>query len=77
MTKAIASPGGRLAEARTAETDTFEIIGDLYLAAYARNPSEEESARLASFAADAEDRGAALEDIYWSVLNSKEFVFNH
>ena len=77
MTNAIASPEGRLAKARAAETNTFEIIGDLYLAAYARNPSEEESARLASFAADAEDRGAALEDIYWSVLNSKEFVFNH
>ena len=77
MTKAIASPDGRLAKARAAEMDTLDIVDDLYLAAYGRNPSEEESARLISFAADAEDRDAALEDIYWSVLNSKEFVFNH
>ena len=77
MTKAIASPDGRLAKARAAEMDTLDIVDDLYLAAYGRNPSKEESARLISFAADAEDRDAALEDIYWSVLNSKEFVFNH
>ena len=77
MTNAIASPEGRLAKARAAETDALEIIDDLYLAAYAREPSEEESARLVSFVTDAEDHGAALEDVYWSVLNSKEFVFNH
>ncbi len=77
MTHAIASPDGHLAKARAAETEALQIIDDLYLAAYARSPSEEERSRLTSFVAESQDPATVLEDVYWSVLNSKEFVFNH
>ena len=54
-----------------------EIIEELYLAAYARPPKPEEAQKLVEYVAAAEDKRLALEDAYWSVLNSKEFVFNH
>ena len=43
----------------------------------ARKPNEKESADLMKQVTEAEDKVAALEDIFWAVLNSREFVFNH
>lgn len=75
---ALSSSEGHLAKARAAGSDSATIIEELHLAAYARYPSDEELARLVAYVAESEDDGgAALEDVYWSVLNSKEFVFNH
>jgi hypothetical protein len=55
------------------------IIDDLYLSALARNPALETKAevvRLYNEAPPAERR-KLLEDVYWGVLSSKEFLFNH
>lgn len=68
---------GRLMRLLKAETPTPDIIRDLYLAAFSRQPTEEELATLVAHVESQEDRKLALEDVYWSVLNSKEFVFNH
>jgi hypothetical protein len=54
-----------------------EVIQRIYLRCLARNPTEPELARLNATVADAENKVAALEDIFWAVLNSREFVFNH
>ena len=42
-------------------------------------PAAEEESRLIRILdeAPAEQKGAVLEDIYWAVLSSKEFLFNH
>lgn len=55
-----------------------EIVTDLYLACYSRQPSEEEM-KIATgpFSADGAKRRSAIEDVLWSLLNSAEFVFNH
>lgn len=54
-------------------------IETLYLAALVRRPTADERKRLRayvdSFPAEQEPR--ALSDIYWSLLNSSEFLFNH
>jgi hypothetical protein len=55
-----------------------EIVEELYLTAHARFPSErEKETMLKVFAEAGNDRRAAAEDVLWSLLNSKEFLFNH
>jgi hypothetical protein len=53
-----------------------QLIVELYLAALCREPSADElSAALAHVAAG--DRRSGLEDIFWAILNLKEFLFQH
>ena len=56
---------------------TEEIIGEIYLRCLSREPSAEEIESLAADVAQQESPLAALEDVFWAVLNSREFVFNH
>jgi Protein of unknown function (DUF1549)/Protein of unknown function (DUF1553) len=51
-----------------------EILTDLYWRALSRPPSAPESAKLVPAIEQSPDRRAALEDIAWSLLNSKEFL---
>jgi len=59
---------------------TEERIEALYLAALSRRPTEKEQQRLLAYVkqshTDDED-SKALADIYWALLNSSEFLFNH
>ena len=54
------------------------IVAELYLVTLSRPPSDEEL-KLATVAFAAKDatRQSATEDVFWSLLNSAEFVFNH
>jgi hypothetical protein len=54
-----------------------EIIEDLYLRCLARQPSDKELSKLKGFLKDATNPEPALNDLFWSLLNSKEFIFNH
>jgi len=62
-----------LKEKRTPE----QIIENLYLRCFSRPPTEQESAKLKEFLKDCADPEPILEDVFWSLLNAKEFVFNH
>jgi hypothetical protein len=77
MTSKIGAANGRLTRLVTASAPAEEIINDLYLAAYSRPPQPDEKTTLLKAVTDAKDKKAALEDVYWAILNSKEFVFNH
>ncbi|MCI0359928.1 MAG: DUF1553 domain-containing protein [Planctomycetaceae bacterium] len=70
---------GSAAEKAAAEADSAEIIEDLYLASLARFPTDEEKQKLLGelSAAPPDQRRQAIEDLYWSVLTSREFLFNH
>jgi len=70
---------GSAAERATAESDDGKIVEELYLAALSRLPTAEERESLVAelTAARSEDRRAVIEDLYWSVLTSREFLFNH
>ena len=74
-----ASPTGRLRASLKLRRTGDELLDELFLAAYCRMPSDAERALLlAPFPAkDPKAALAAWEDIYWSVLNSKEFLFQH
>lgn len=55
-----------------------EIVDDLFLRVFGRPPIEKEWAAIQQAVADApESRQAVLEDLFWAVLNSKEFYFTH
>jgi hypothetical protein len=54
-----------------------EIIEELYFRTLARRPTPEELIRLTSIAASEANKQQALEDIFWGLLNSREFMFNH
>ncbi len=56
-----------------------KLIEEAYLSSLARPPSDAEKAKmLATLQAAAEaERRTVVEDMYWALLSSKEFVFNH
>lgn len=69
---------GRLAQAMEGTLTDQQRIEDVYLAALMRLPTESEKQRLlAVFNEPGADRRQVLEDLYWSVLSSREFLFNH
>ncbi len=69
---------GKLVEKWLAEQKTPEqIIEEIYLRCFARQPTEKELAALSAEVASQENKKQALEDVFWATLNSREFVFNH
>jgi hypothetical protein len=49
----------------------------LYLLTFNRPPTEAETARAGTIFADAPSRQAGAQDLFWALLNSQEFLFNH
>ncbi|MDP1798439.1 MAG: DUF1553 domain-containing protein, partial [Planctomycetaceae bacterium] len=53
-----------------------EVLDEIYLLTLSRLPTPEERTVLHNaFTTNGADRRAAVEDIFWSVLNTKEFLF--
>ena len=53
------------------------IVTELYLRCLSRPPTDEEVKGISDQLAGATAPQAALEDVFWALLNSREFVFNH
>jgi len=71
-------PGSFLHRVATSDAKNDAKVRELYLAALARGPSTGEL-RVAGglLAARKGDVSSALQDIWWAVLNSNEFLMNH
>ena len=54
-----------------------QIIQNLYLRCLARKPTDEELTKLKEFLTPASKPEEVLNDTFWSLINAKEFVFNH
>jgi hypothetical protein len=57
--------------------DDQTILTNLYLRTLGRSPTGDELKTLMPLLADPGARQKTLEDIFWALLNSKEFMFNH
>ena len=73
----LADDKGRVAELAKSERPVPEQIAELYMSAFSRQPSVSELSKAVDFVETQEDKRKALEDVLWTVLNSKEFMFNH
>lgn len=67
--------GARL-DGLLARTDNTGVVEGLFLATLSRLPTNAERESVAASLVGA-DRKAAFTDLFWALLNSKEFVFNH
>jgi hypothetical protein len=55
-----------------------EIVDELYLRCFGRLPNEKELVAVnKALGESADNRSAVLEDLFWALLNSKEFYFTH
>jgi hypothetical protein len=70
--------GGFLDEVASSDAKNSEKIDTLYMAGLARKPTRSEaSVANAILVARKGDAVGALQDIWWAVLNSNEFIINH
>jgi hypothetical protein len=68
---------GRVARLIKEKVAREKAIEELYLAAYARLPTEAERGRTLAYLKKQKDLRQGLEDVVWALLNSREFLFNH
>jgi hypothetical protein len=54
-----------------------ELVSELYLRCLSRKPTKDEIDTLLPTMGEGANKQQALEDIFWALLNSREFLFNH
>ncbi|MBC8354244.1 MAG: DUF1553 domain-containing protein [Planctomycetes bacterium] len=73
------SKEGRVEKILNSGLPNYSIIEQTYLLSVARHPTDGEMQRLLTVmnATPPEERRVVIEDLYWSLLSSREFLFNH
>lgn len=74
MNDMLATPNNRLGTLLAQGRSNSEIVDELFLATLCREAAPKEKQAALGFLADRSDRRAALEDLLWGLLNSKEFL---
>jgi Protein of unknown function (DUF1553)/Protein of unknown function (DUF1549) len=77
VARLIGDKANRLTALSDPAMDAAEALRDLYWRTLSRAPSEAELNFLTPLTAAPENRRAALEDITWSLINTKEFLLRH
>jgi hypothetical protein len=74
----LSDPKGRVRQLANSDRSQSDLVGELYLLLLNRLPAEPElQAALRAFSAPGATRNTAVEDVFWALLNSPEFVLNH
>jgi hypothetical protein len=69
---------GKLVQTRLAEKKTPpQVVEELYIRCLSRKPTSKETESLTAMFVEGADSKQVLEDIFWGLLNSSEFMFNH
>lgn len=73
----LAAKGSRVE--KLMETESKEAMRQAWMLALSRPPTEKETAEILPMlqSASAEEKRAAVEDMFWSLLTSREFLFQH
>ena len=71
------SEKGRVSELLAKENS--EIIDDIYMLCFSRKPGEDQRKRITGLLAEtpAEQKRAVVEDLFWALMTSREFLFQH
>lgn len=77
MESKLAAGEGRVARLVKAQTPPEQLVQELYLATLTRLPTAEELKTTMKYFELESDRAKAAEDILWTLVNTKEFMFNH
>jgi len=66
-------------KALAAEVSNRQVVDDAFLTALSRKPTVKEVQQLLPLIENAEDteRREVIEDLYWGLMSSREFLFNH
>lgn len=74
LNKKLANDTGRVARLAASDMTNEEIIDEAYLLMFSRRPTAEESKKAAAIL-PSKDRRLAVEDLFWALLNTPEFLF--
>ena len=78
----LAAKGNRIDNCWRRRCRTSKIVEEAYLSALSRYPTQDEKKQLIETLIEAskdgeKSRREAVEDLFWSVLSSNAFLFNH
>jgi hypothetical protein len=78
INRKVSDPAGRLAGLlKDPRLTDGSLVRTLYLATFNRPPTDAEVAAASALIADGPGRLLGAQDLFWGLLNSKEFLFNH
>ncbi len=80
LNEKLAAKDNRVSKLLASGKPDDRITEEAYLVAVSRTPSEKEKAGVLKVLAAAptpEEKRTALEDVFWSLMSSREFLFNH
>lgn len=79
LNKKLSAKKNRVEKLLAEKLPAEKVIEEVYLGALSRYPTEPEKAKLLKTWEEAgeKEQRQVLEDIYWAVLSSREFLFNH
>jgi hypothetical protein len=79
VNKKLSAKGNRIDKLLADKAPPEKIIEELYLSALSRYPTDAEKTKLLKTLEEAgeKERRQVLEDIFWAVLSSREFLFSH
>ncbi len=69
--------GGRIEKMIQAKLSDDKIARELFLWTFAREPKADDLTEVLTYVERSKSKKQAFEDVLWSLLNSKEFMFNH
>ena len=73
----LSAPQGKLQMMIAGGKTDSEIIGEVFMAAFVRQPAADELRQIQQMIAARPDREEALKDFVWAILCSREFTENH
>jgi hypothetical protein len=77
LNRKVSDPGGRVAHLAAAKAPAAQAIEELFLCTVSRLPTPQESREAVADVEAAPRPQEVLEDLLWTLLNTREFQFNH
>jgi hypothetical protein len=75
LNRKLSDDAARPAQLAASDLSNQQLVEEAFLLAYGRFPSPDESARALAALPEPEQRRRAVEDLFWALLNTPEFLF--